>query len=294
MSTAAPATAQTVVSSPENTIAPYRTGGPKRWEGSAPWRDKLVSVILPVLEYNATLDLTLECLRRQTYKPLIFIIDTGSVATTDRLLALRDASTEVIQLRLQGWFHPSWPVAAALDTAWNCINTPFAFFTHDDCFLKQQWTLEHFVTLARRHQVVGHQITERPYAGWEQEFGHTCLMMDVAEMDRIGLTWNMRAYCHLSGRSIDPQVCKQNDPDTETMMNYQLRKAGLIPSFATTGNAPLFLGTEENYVRNNNEWFDHCRSMTCSFLYSPAIYAKNLEWTKAAMTDCRARLKTWT
>lgn len=275
-------------------IAPYRTGPGKRWEGSAPWRDREVSVILPIIEYNETLDLTLECLRRQTIKPLIYIVDTGSIQTTDRILALRDASTEVIQLRMQGWYHPSWPVAAALDAAWGCINTPYVFFTHDDCFIKQQDTLEQLTLLADRHHAVGHQITERDYPLWKHDFGHTFLMLKTKTMDQIPLVWNMRAYEAMTGVSCDPVKCKQGYPDTETMMNHLFRaKLGWTPSFTPEVGRPLFLGTEENFRRNENDWFDHCRSMTCSFLYAADYYEKAIGWTKDAMANCRKRLEVW-
>ena len=277
------------------TIAPFRKGEGKRWEGVAPWRDRQVSVILPIIEYNATLDLVLECLRRQTVQPVIYIIDTGSHLTTDKILALRDESTEVIQLRLQGWYHPSWPVAAALDAAWGCINTPYCFFTHDDCFIKQQDTLEQLLPLASEHFAVGHQITERDYSMWQHDFGHTFLMLKVKEMDQIPLVWNMRAYEAMTGVSCDPSKCKSGFPDTETMMNHLFRlRRGWVPSFEPQSGVPLFLGTEENFQRNENDWFDHCRSMTCGFLYSKDYHTKAIGWTRDAMVQCRKRLETWT
>lgn len=274
-------------------IAPYRSGSGKRWEGSAPWRNKQVSVILPILEYGETLDLVLECLRRQTIEPIIYIVDTGSISTTDRILALRNATTEVIQLRLQGWYHPSWPVAAALDAVWGCINTPYAFLTHDDCFVKQQDTFSRLIPLAVRHHAVGHQISQRTYPGWQKEFGHTFLMLNVKSMDHIRLTWNMRTWSAITGNTLDPTLAMPNHPDTESMMNLQLHRNQMIPSFSPDVGQPLFLGTEENYERNDNDWFDHCRSLTGSSIYSPEHYEKALKWTKEAMTACRERLATW-
>lgn len=285
-------------SGPAARIAPFRTGPGKRWEGSAPWANKLVTVILPVIEYNETLDLTLECLRRQTIEPLIIIVDTGSVLTTDRIVALRDAKTEVIQMRMQGWYHPSWPVAAGLDAAWACVNTPYVFFTHDDCFIKQQDTFQQLIVKCQDHPAVGFRITERDYPHWMHDFGHTFLMLDVKEMDQIPLTWNMRAYQAMTGVSCNPELCKQGFPDTETMMNHLFRlRRGWVPGFEAVKGQPLFLGTpeeqEQNFQRNENSYFDHCRSMTCSFLYAPDYYAKAIAWTKSAMDNCRKRLEVW-
>lgn len=278
---------------PPSPIAPYRAGAGKRYEGSAPWRDMEISVILPILEFNKTLPLVLEAIRLQTLPCVIYIVDTGSILTTDQIDALRSPRTEVIQLRCQGWFHTSWPVAAALDAVWGIINTPFAFFTHDDCFLKKQTCFEELLRLCKVHHAVGHQITPRQYDEWALDFGHTCLMLDVAKMDTLPLQWNMRVYGRMTGVSIDPALCKPNVPDTESQMNWQLRRHGLVPSFDAEPGQPLFIGREENRQRNTDEWIDHCRSMTCGFLYAPDHAAKAGEWATAAMEAAELRHRDW-
>src|ERR1700748_1819766 len=61
-------------------IAPLRRkelDGISRCRGSEPWKNRPISVILPVLEYNITLDLVLEGIRRQTVPSIVYIIDTG-------------------------------------------------------------------------------------------------------------------------------------------------------------------------------------------------------------------------
>lgn len=278
---------------PDKRIAPFREGDSRRWEGSSLWKDIPVSVILPVIEYNRTLDLVLEGIRRQTVKSLVYIIDTGSYLTTDRIAALRDHQTEIIVMRMQGWWHPSWPVAAGLDAAWGCINTPYAFFTHDDCFLKKQTCFEELIPLTARHHVVGHQITPREKATTEHDFGHTFLMMDVDKMHELPMTWNMRAYGHQTGVNINPTECKMGHPDTESMMNHQLHKANMMPSFNAEAGRPLFIGTEANFSRNQDEWMDHCRSMTCGFLYSNTHAKKASAWVDDAMLDAKRRMTEW-
>ena len=284
---------QPAQNTPDKRIAPYREGDGRRWEGSAPWRDVPVSVILPIIEYNRTLDLVLEAIRRQTVKSVVYLIDTGSYLTTDRIAALRDYRTEVIVMRMQGWWHPSWAVAAALDAAWACVNTPYAFFTHDDCFIKQQDNFEQMIALCKDHHVVGHQISPREKATTEHDFGHTFLMIDVDKMHQLPMTWNMRAYGVQTGVNINPTECKMGHPDTESMMNHQLHKAGMIPSFDKHIGSPLFTGKEGNFVRNEDEWMDHCRSMTCGFLYSNEHAKKVSVWVDDAMKQAQQRMKEW-
>ena len=280
-------------SSPDKRIAPYREGEGRRWEGSAPWRDVPVSVILPVIEYNQTLNLVLEGLRRQTVPSVIYIIDTGSYLTTDQITALRGPSTEVLHIRTQGWFHPSCAVAAALDAAWGCVNTPYAFFTHDDCFLKKQTTFEELIPLCDKHKAAGHQITVREKSTTLLDFGHTFLMLNVKAMDQLPMSWSIRAYGHQTGVPTDPLLCKMGHPDTESMMNHQLHKAGLFPSFTPTSAQTCFTGTEENWKRNIDDWIDHCRSMTCGFLYANDHSQKAQQWVKLAMADATERMKQW-
>jgi glycosyltransferase involved in cell wall biosynthesis len=277
-------------------IAPFRDasiGGVERCQGAKVWEGKQVSVIIPVLEYNKTLDLVLEGIRRQTVPSVIYIVDTGSVKTTAQIAALRDKQTEVIQLRMQGWWHTSMPVAAALDAAWQCINTPYCFFTHDDCFLMKQTCFSELIALCKKHYVVGHQITERADPLWHLSFGHTLLMTEVRQMDLMGVSWNMRRFETLTGVSTDPRKCHGGYPDTESLMNHIFRLNNFIPSFTPEEGKPLFIGTEQNWKRNVDEWMDHCRSMTCA-IYDDNYAAENAKWVKSAMEAAVERYKSWT
>lgn len=278
---------------PDSVIAPYRHKCKAPWEGTAPWTHSPVSVIIPVLELNETLPTVIALLQKQTVRPLIYIVDTGSIRTTAELEALRSPSVEVLHLRTQGWPHGSWPVSAALDAAWGCINTPYAFLTHDDCFLQKQTTLSELMALCSIHKAVGHQISPRTYEGWQNEFGHTCLMLSVPDMDAINMTWNFRKWGVAVGKSIVSSKCLPNKPDTETMMNHLLHVNGLTPSFNAPPGKPLFIGTEQNAVRNIDPWIDHCRSMTCGMLYSMEHYQKVKLWVQDAMAQANERLASW-
>lgn len=268
-------------------IAPRRNEATtaKPWEGSRPWDNSQVTAIIPVLERSEMLDMVMESLLLQTQPPLIYLVDTGSIETTAALQSLRQSNTvEVLSVRLQGWIHPSEPVAAALDAAWPCVHTPFAFLCHDDTIFKDRQLLEKMTALTRLHAAVGYQITERPYPEWKTELGHSCTMLDVAIMDRIGMRWNMRAYSHATGKPLDPSVCGPNDPDTEREMNRLLHLHGIVP---------FFIGAEQNHRRTNDAMMDHCRSLTSGILYSPERAAVSSQWSADAVEQAKQRHATW-
>ena len=268
-------------------IAPLR-GQPassKPWEGSKPWRGHRVTAIIPTLEWSELLELSVESLLLQTERPLIMVVDTGSVETTARLQAMRSRnSVEVLSIPLQGWIHPSEPVACALDAAWSCVHTPFAYLTHNDCLAKRRELIAEMVDLTAIHKAVGYRITERPYPEWTTELGHTCTMLDVKAMDLIGMSWNLRAFAHVTGQSLDPSFCGANKVDTERFMNLKLRQAGINPHF---------IGFERNYERTNDDQIDHVRSRTSGLLYSPTHSAKAELWEADAITQARLRHSSW-
>jgi hypothetical protein len=109
-------------------------------------------------------------------------------------------------------------------------------------------------------------------------------MLDVAAMDRIGMSWNMRAFATLTGQSLDPEVCGPNKVDTERLMNLRLRQAGITP---------LFIGSELNYERTNDSNIDHCRSRTSGQLYSPRHEKKSDPWVLDAIAQATARHAQW-
>lgn len=268
-------------------IAPLRgTATAQRpWEGTRPWEGRKVTAIIPTLEWSTLLALAVESLLLQTEPPLVMIVDTGSVRTTDKLQAMRRRNQiEVISIPLQGWIHPSEPVASAIEAAWVCIHTPYAYLTHDDCIAKRRELIAEMVDQTATHKAVGYRITERPYPEWRTELGHTCLMLDVAAMDRIGMSWNLRAFATVTGESLNPEVCGPNKVDTERFMNFKLRQAGIVP---------LFIGEELNYERTNDANIDHCRSRTSSLLYSPPHAAKSKLWTVDAIHEATLRHTEW-
>ena len=262
------------------------------WRGVVdrkPWEYQ-VTAIIPVLSPDKSLELVIELLRLQTEKPYILLIDTGSDAATVRWLeSLRAPDVELHLLRFNAVCHPSEPVSIALDVAAARCQTRFAFYTHSDCFLTRQTALAELIELTDVHHVVGHQISPRPYAGWEEEVGHTLLMVDNDVMRVRGVSWSMREAMRLNGRAeywpdYNRVPLSPNYPDTETNFNRALQAAGIIP---------FFTGTEANYQRNVDEWIDHVRSLAGSKIYSAEYQAKALQWLPDAVRDAQQRIEEW-
>ena len=225
--------------------------------------------------------MAVESLLLQTVAPLVILIDTGSVETTAKLDSMRTRNQiEVISIRSSGWKHPSMPVASALNAAWSMVATPYCHLGHNDVILKRRNLMEEAIGLAAIHKAVGYQISPRNYAGWERELGHTFTVLDVKAMDMIGLSWNMREYCHQTGKPMNPHLGTGNDPDTERQMNRLL---------ALNGINPHFIGHERNYERTNDDQIDHVRSRTSGLLYSPTHSAKAELWESDAITQARLR-----
>jgi hypothetical protein len=179
--------------------APFKVipgaGGWQAWRGiSQPHpKDYNVTAIVPVINPDETLPLVIELMRLQTERPYILLIDTGSPESFRPFLeSLRAVDVEVHYIRKQGNVHLAECVSQACDLGAALALTRYTFFTHADCFLRRKTVMFDLMSLAEKHVVAGHQITERDYAGWEQEFGHTMVMVDQDEMDRHGISWKMR------------------------------------------------------------------------------------------------------
>jgi hypothetical protein len=245
-----------------------------------------VTAIIPVVEPDKCLLQVLRLLQLQTERPYIQLIDTGSRPETLAWLeTLRDVDIEVQHLRTHGFNHASELVSMALDTAIAINRTPFTFFTHADCFLRSPTVISELMALAAEHVVAGHQITERPYVGWETEFGHTLLMCDQDRLNQLGIKWSMRAGMQALGIDdySDPRL-PPNFVDTERGFNAALRSAG-IPGF--------FTGTEKNFVVNRDKYMRHVRSLCGSKLYSEEYQAKALTWLPEAVQEAEANIELW-
>ena len=268
-------------------VAPLR-GQPasaRPWEGSRQWKGRNVTAIIPVLAHSPLLELAIESLLLQDEQPFIILVDTGSVEP-EPIEALRTRNQiDVISVRSSGWRHPSQCISAGLDAAWGCVQTPFAYYSHDDVILKRRDLISEMVGLVKtKSPVVGYQISPREYEGWASEVGHTCLAVDVKRMDEIGATWNLRGFATITGESLDPAYSMAGRVDTERHFNMKLRQAGINPHF---------IGFERNYERTNDDQIDHVRSRTSGLLYSPTHSAKAELWESDAITQARLRHSSW-
>lgn len=261
----------------------------KPWQGPPcrkPW-SYTVTAVVPVLDTIETIPTVVELLRLQTEKPFIILIDTGS---TEENLAtiqkMRSHDVEVHSLRVHGVRHPSDFPAMAMDLAFAICRTRYMFATHADCFLMRQNVLEELLELCRTQSpVVGHQLSPRKHDDWKWMVGHTCLMLDMFVMDEIGAGWSMRRLSRRYGlEDYAPDPMRPSWPDTEMLLNYTLREHGIDPHFT---------GTEENNVRNQDGYIDHCRSLTAGLLYSPNYYAKARGWAIDAIEKAKLRIADW-
>lgn len=269
-------------------IAPTRpTDRPQPWKGSMdrkPW-DYRVTVVIPHLDTVEQLQLCVDVLRCQTEAPYIQVIDTGSLPENLAFVEMmRAPDLEVHTIRGHGWQHPSEVISVACQLGQDMARSPFVFQTHADCFLVNQKLLAEWSELAKIHKVVGYQISPRPYPGWESEYGHTALMVDVVAIRKAGVNWNLRSFAHRFPDIPDCFNISPNRPDTESEFNATLKEAGIIG---------LMLGGEENYVRNTNADFDHPRSFCSSKLYSLDHHQRIKADMEQAMFEARGRISWW-
>jgi hypothetical protein len=258
------------------------------WEGDCvkkPWEYKVTAVI-PVLDTPEMLELVVGLLQLQTEKPYVLIIDTGSTPENlEKITSLRSENVEVHSILLNGVKHPSDFPCFAQDMAHALCRTDYIFCTHADVFLTKRNVIEEMLAMCNEDEpVVGYQISPRPHADWVGMVGHTCMIYHVPSADNLGITWSQRRLCAYYGVEWCPDSARPNWPDTEVGFNVLWREAGITPKI---------IGTEENFIRNVTEHFDHCRSATGSKLYCPEYWKQCQEWLVDAMSQAKVRIKQW-
>jgi len=280
-------------------IAPIRNKSfaDRPWEGCCakkPWQYP-VTVAIPVLDAAAAVAVIVELYRLQTERPYIMLIDTGSTPTElARLQKLAGQDCEVHSLRFNGVQHPSDFPAIAMDLAFSCCRSTHLLATHADCFPRGRGVVAELLQLCREGcPVVGYEITERKHSDWRGMVGHTLTMFDVQAMDQINACWSLRrlvnSYPHPDGvtaaHEIQPAT-SPNWPDTEILINYQIREFNL---------QPLIIGTERNAERTVDHRIDHCRSVASAALYAgKSDYArKSSGWLRDGMVKARQRIAEW-
>ncbi len=265
------------------------TSEAKPWEGSSskkPWEYR-VTACIPVLDTPDELELVVKLLELQHERPFIQIVDTGSTPENwARIEKLRSDSVEVHQFRFAGVIHPSDFPAIACDFAFSSARTEFCFLTHADCFLMNRDVIGELVSLcAADRPIVGYEISPRSHQDWVGMVSHTCSLYHMATMDRIGAGWSLRRLCRMFGvEDARPNPMRPNWPDTELLINYISRNAGI---------EPYVIGHEENFCRTQDHRIDHCRTLTAGKLYSPEYFAKASGWATDAKRLARQRIALW-
>lgn len=259
----------------------------KRCHGSGvkPW-DFACEVAIPVLDTPDTLPPVIELLRLQTARPYIVLIDTGSTEQNFAAVSrLRAEDVEIHSLRFGAVRHPSDFPAIAMDLAFAACRTEHLFCTHADVFLRSRTVIEELLgKCSKDNPAVGYRITPRAHGDWINMVSHTCTMLHMPTMDRIGAGWSLRRLCNNREVEHRMSVLGDNWPDTELLLNYVLWENGI--------QAEL-IGDEANHARTLDQRIDHCRSLTAGRLYSPDYAAKCHEWLADAMSAARERIRLW-
>lgn len=276
-------------------LAPIRNADPNTapWRGSCkikPW-DYRVTAVVPVIDTVEMLKICVECLRLQTEKPYIIVVDTGS--TKDNLRQIEDMHSEDLEvqsIRLNGVLHPSDPVCMAMDAAQSLCRTEYMFATHSDVFAVRRDLVEWMLSMcgpedSGKHPVVGYEMSPRQHDDWKGMVSHTATMYHMRTLDKIGFGWSMRRLASMYDlKSHEPHPERPNWPDTEILGNLILRQY----------ETPVrIIGKEENFQRNKDENIDHCRSASLGLLYSKEYGRISGEWIREAMEEAKTRIEKW-
>lgn len=275
----------------------------KAWEGDCPRKpwDYKVCAVIPVLDTPETLPLIVDLLRLQTERPYIVIVDTGSTPENLALTtALRAEDVEVHSLLCNGVLHPSDFVVHAMDLAQSLCRSEWMFCTHADCFPRIRTLIADLLLQAEAAScpAIGYEISPRPHSDWKGMLGHTCTLLHVPTLDEIGAGWSMRRLVQKfrgrlrftnetlgeTGPPPDHRPHIPNWPDTELLLNYTLRNAGIDP---------ILVGHEENAERTLDERIDHCRTFTSGKLYDQTYYEIAQVWIDDALNAARLRVAGW-
>jgi hypothetical protein len=269
-------------------VAPFACRGRQRpWEGTAarkPWEHQ-VTVAIPHLETPETLPVLLELLALQTVRPYVLLLDTGSSPAVVRILeSLRRPHVEIHYIRAHAYAHSSAPVTTAMDLAFALCRTPYLFCTHSDVFPRRRDLIEWLLGLCGASQpVVGYEMSPRPDTNsWRNVVSHTCTMLHMPTMRRIGATWSFERYWE-SGEARPQQP---GYPDTEQPFDRCIRRAGVYP---------FLIGHDQNYARYTDDNIDHVRSLSGLNLYEACgeMYRNCRTNLAQVVREAKARIRAW-
>lgn len=246
-----------------------------------PWQYRITAAI-PHWESVDTLPVIISLLRLQTERPYILIVDTGSSdAAREALELMRAKDVEIHYLRSHGWLHPSEPVSAAMDTAMSLCRSDYLFATHGDVFPRRRDLLANL--MGHNTAAIGYEMSDRSHvtAQWKGMVSHTCTLLHMPTMRRIGATWSVQR----AGEMMELPLESIGWPDTETGLNLIFREHGI---------EPMLIGTEENDQRHVDDNIDHVRSLSSARIYSSeAENDKRAGWLRSALAEAQERITAW-
>jgi hypothetical protein len=137
------------------------------WEGPLAKRpgDYRVTALVPHCDTPALLKLCLGFLRRQTERPYVMVVDTGtSEAKLPEVLALRDNDVEIHQVACHGTDHPVAAVCYAMDLGLAACRGEFLWCVHSDCFVTNRRMLAELLVLADggKYPCIGYSTMPKP------------------------------------------------------------------------------------------------------------------------------------
>jgi hypothetical protein len=216
-----------------------------------PWQFN-VTVSIPHLNTIDMLRACLSCLRWQTERPYIHIIDTGSTpAVKAELESFNADDCEVHYLHAGPQRHPSALIAVAIDLGISLTWTERHYTTHVDVLLKKKNWIETLAKLCNAARpVVGYEMSPRDWVTdlWRGIVGHTTTMMYVPTIRTLGLIWNMPYAFSMLG--VQPGVTA-GWPDTESGFGMLCRGAFVrIHLVGHETNDPFYEDENLHHIRS--------------------------------------------
>jgi hypothetical protein len=253
---------------------------PKVWEGpthTKPWNYP-VTVGIPHLGSNLrVLQLAIETWRKQTRKPFIQVVDTGSpIAMLNDLLNLESDDLEISVNRSRG-FRGKWEgVALAYQQLFNSCRTPYLLLTHNDLIPISQTVLDEMMSLCTpRQPVVGYSKPQK-----EGTLGLHLTMLHIQTLDRVWLTWQHRWYRHNMALTDKPE-------------GYSLEES-FNKTLSLSGIKPLILGSGTTFRRQITPHFDHIGGLSNTLIYDRPHASEIGQIAEEVTTAAEERLRKWT
>ncbi len=178
--------------------------------------------------------------------------------------------------------HTSEPVCDAMQVIYDACDTDLLLQTHSDVLPADPWAVYDVAiqAMSAGTPVVGYQMSPRSQSpDWQRMASHT---FTVFNRRAIGiLNHSMADACKESGLDIRRQG---GWPDTENGFNHFLTAKGITPRL---------LGRERNNELDKTPHYWHCRSLTCSSIFSPKYHAQAQEWVTEALQQAQQWFGTW-